>query len=43
MLIRHGTPCEKRACRVAFTPYAREPLSRVSAAAVRVSVLPETV
>ena len=34
MLIRHGTPAEKRAWRLAFTPYAREPTSRVSADAV---------
>lgn len=43
MLICQGTPWEKRASMVALTPAARLPASRVSADAVSVRVLPETV
>lgn len=43
MLIRHGTPWEKYTWTVAFTPYARDPVRRVSAEVVNVSWLPETV
>jgi hypothetical protein len=43
MLIRHGTPCEKRADNTEFVPYSRDPLRLVSAVAVRVSWSPWTV